>query len=123
MYEIIFYHSRSGECEITDYLDELHAKADTDKNARINYKKILSYLYALSQYGTRIGKPVVKHIDGDIWELRPLSNRIFFFYWKDNNFVMLHHFIKKSKKTPKKEIEQAKMKLNDFLERSNDNEH
>jgi|GEM_PF-2696192 len=24
----------------------------------------------------RVGEPVVKHIDGDIWELRPLSNRI-----------------------------------------------
>ena len=62
--------------------------------------------------------PFVKHIDGDLWELRPLSNRIFFFYWKDNRFVLLHHFIKKSQKTPAKEIQQAKLKLKDFLERS-----
>lgn len=119
MYEIIFYHNRKGDCEITNYLDELSAKSEKDKNARINHQKILSYMYMLSQYGTRMGKPYVKHIDGDIWELRPLSNRIFFFYWKDNKFVMLHHFIKQSQKTPKKEIEQAQLNLKDFLERSN----
>ena len=119
MYEIVFYHSRNGESEIEDYLDELGKKAATSKEARINRTKILSYLTALSQYGTRIGQPVVKHIDGDIWELRPLSNRIFFFYWQDNKFVLLHHFIKKSQKTPPREIEQARLKLKDFLERSN----
>ena len=62
--------------------------------------------------------PFVKHIVGDLWELRPLSNRIFFFYWKDNRFVLLHHFIKKSQKTPAKELQQAKLKLKDFLERN-----
>lgn len=118
MYEIIFYHARNGESDILKYLDELADKAQTDKNARINHTKILAYLSALSQYGTRIGQPTVKHIEGSIWELRPLSNRIFFFYWKDNKFVLLHHFVKKSQKTPPKEIEQARLKLKDFLERS-----
>lgn len=73
---------------------------------------------ALAKYGTRIGKPFVKHIDGNLWELRPLSNRIFFFYWKDNQFVFVHHFIKKSQKTPKKEIEKARKNIKDFLERN-----
>lgn len=120
MYEIIFYRSRNGESEIEQYLDELAKKAQTSKTDRINRIKILSYLNALSQYGTRIGQPVVKHIEGSIWELRPLSNRIFFFYWKDNRFVLLHHFIKKSQKTPARELEQARLKLKDFLERSSD---
>lgn len=118
MYEIIFYHSRSGESEIEDYLDELGQKAETSKTDRINRTKILSYLSALARYGTRIGQPTVKHIEGSIWELRPLSNRIFFFYWEDNKFVLLHHFIKKSQKTPPREIAQARLKLKDFLERS-----
>ena len=81
---------------------------------------MLAFIGALSEYGTRLENPMVKHIDGSIWELRPLSNRIFFFYWKDNKFVLLHHFIKKSQKTPTKEITQAKNKLKDFLERNSD---
>ena len=74
----------------------------------------------MERYGTRLGKPYVKHIEGDIWELRPLSNRIFFFYWKNNKFVLLHHFIKKSQKTPTKEISKAKNNLKDFLERNDE---
>lgn len=117
MFNIIFYKDKSGKSEIVDYLDRLKEKAITDKNARIKREKILAYMKALSEYGTRIGKPIVKHIDGDLWELRPLSNRIFFFYWKDNKFVMVHHFVKKSQKTPKKELEQARKNMKDYLER------
>lgn len=40
-----------------------------------------------------------------------------FFYWKDNKFVMVHHYIKKSKKAPKKEIEQARKNIKDYVER------
>ncbi len=98
MYEIIFYKNKNGKSEIEDYLIELSKKAKTSKTTRINQTKIFSYLKSLSIYGTRFGQPIVKHIEGNIWELRPLKNRIFFFYWKDNKFVLLHHFIKKNKK-------------------------
>lgn len=119
MFEIIFYHDKNGKSDILDYLDNLNQNSATSKDARINHTKILTYLSALAHYGTRIGQPTVKHIEGNIWELRPLNNRIFFFYWQDNKFVLLHHFIKKSQKTPQKEIEQARLKLKDFIERSN----
>ena len=114
----VWRYSRNGESEIENYLNELTEKAKNSKTDRINRNKILSYISALSQYGTRVGQPIVKHIEGSIWELRPLSNRIFFFYWKDNKFVLLHHFFKKSQKTPPYELEQARLKLKDFLERS-----
>ena len=120
MYDVIFYHSKNGQSEIEEYLDELAVKAKTSKTDRINRTKILAYLYSLSQYGTRVGQPIIKHIEGSIWELRPLRNRIFFFYWKDNRFVLLHHFIKKTQKTPANELEQARLKLKDFLERSDE---
>ncbi len=122
MYEIIFYKNRNGKSEIEDYLNELSLKAKHSKTDRINHTKIFAYLMALAKYGTRIGQPTVKHIEGRIWELRPLKNRIFFFYWKDNKFVLLHCFVKKSKKTPKREIEKARHNLKDFIERSGENE-
>lgn len=118
MYEIEFYSDNRGESEIVSYLDELKIKAEKSKTARINREKILTYIGALAKFGTRIGKPYIKHIEGDIWELRPLKNRIFFFYWKDNRFVLLHHFIKKTQKTPSKEIAKAKGNLKDFIERN-----
>ncbi|MEG2843209.1 MAG: type II toxin-antitoxin system RelE/ParE family toxin, partial [Ruthenibacterium sp.] len=102
---------------IKDFLITLSKTAQTNKNDRIQYNKISAYIKALQVYGTRIGKPTVKHIDGDLWELRPLENRIFFFYWHNDTFVLLSHFIKKSQKTPTKEIAQARANLKDFLER------
>ena len=117
MYEVRFYRDHNGKSEIVEYLDELKERGETSKNERVNRDKILAYIGALEKYGTRIGQPVVKHIDGSLWELRPLANRIFFFYWRDNKFVLLHHFIKKTRKTPPREIETAWTKLNDFIER------
>ena len=70
MFDIQFYKDKNGKSEIIDYLDDLQVKAQTSKDAKIK---------ALEKYGTRIGSPIVKHIDGSIWELRPLKNRIFFF--------------------------------------------
>ena len=120
MYEVEFYYDKNGKSEIVEFLDALGERADTDasKTDRINRNKILAYIITLKKYGTRIGQPTVKHIDGSIWELRPISNRILFFYWKDNKFVLLHHFIKKSKKTPPREIEQARSKMKDYIERN-----
>ena len=117
MYKVKFYRDNNGKSEIVDYLDDLKKNGETSKNERVNRDKILAYIGALEKYGTRIGQPIVKHIDGSIWELRPLANRIFFFYWRDNKFVLLHHFIKKTNKTPPREIEHARTKLKDFIER------
>jgi len=117
MFHIAFYRDQDGNSEIVDFLDELQKKGETSKTDRVNRIKILAYLQALKEYGTHIGQPMVKHIEGSLWELRPLKNRIFFFYWKDETFVLLHHFIKKSQKTPEKEIEKARLRQKDFLKR------
>lgn len=76
----------------------------------------------MRRYGTFVGEPIVKHITDKIWELRPLSDRIFFFYWTDDTYVLLHHFVKKSNKTPNKEIKKAENNLKDFLERNDNND-
>ena len=37
--------------------------------------------------------------------------------WKDDKFVLVHHYIKKSQKAPKKEIEKAMRNVKDWIER------
>lgn len=118
MYEIVFYEDKNGKSEIVDYIKDLNAKVATSKECRINFNKIVAYLDMLEELGTRVGEPVTKHLDGEIWELRPLKNRFLYAYYKDNRFVILHHFVKKTQKTPKHEIEQAKRNLKDYLERN-----
>lgn len=89
----------------------------TDRDSRIKFNKIADYLHVLSIKGIGAGEPYIKHIDGDIWERRPLRDRFFFAAWLDGSFVLLHHFVKKTQKTPPKEISQAKSKYADLTER------
>ena len=116
MYEVIFYHDKNGKTQVLDFLKELVKQKG--KDARINANKVNDYIQSLAMYGTYIGEPVCKHLDGEIWELRPLSNRILFAGVVDGKFVLLHQFPKKTQKTPKREIEQAKRELADYMERS-----
>lgn len=118
MFEVIFYSDSRGKEPTAEFINGIRQKSITDKNARINLNKIVVYIDILCEHGTRVGEPVVKHLDGDIWELRPLNNRILFAYYKDKIYILLHHFAKKSNKTPQGEIEQAKRNLADFIERN-----
>ncbi|MDE5682120.1 MAG: type II toxin-antitoxin system RelE/ParE family toxin [Mailhella sp.] len=112
---IYFYKDKSGKEPVLEYLKELLSQ--NGKDSRIKASKIQDYINILSEHGTKIGEPYIKHIEGEIWELRPLRDRIFFVAWVNNSFVLLHHFMKKTQKTPSKEIEKAKRELNDLKER------
>lgn len=118
MFEVEFYEDKKGNQPVKEVLLALRDKAKNNKDSHIQYQKILTHIRALEVYGTRIGEPQVKHLDGNLWELRPLAHRIIFFYWKDNKFILLHHFIKKTQKTPQREIKQATKNMKDFLERN-----
>jgi len=111
LFEVEFYEDRKGRQPVKEVLLEMRYKASSSKDARIQYEKVLVYIRALETYGTRMGKPQVKHIEGRLWELRPLSHRILFFYWRENKFILLHHFVKKTQKTPVKEIDRARRKI------------
>lgn len=117
MYKIYFYQKSNGEEPVLDYIRELGCRSD--KDSRIKLGKIQQYIEQLSRYGTRIGENVVKHLDGEIWELRPVRDRILFAAWYQNSFVLLHCFLKQTQKTPRREIEQAKRELADMKERMN----
>ena len=115
MYRVRFYRNRRGEQPVLDYIRSLRGRED--KDSRVKLEKIDDYIEALRQYGTAAGKPYIDHIGGEIWELRPLRDRIFFVAWNGDSFVLLHHFMKKTQKTPRNEIEQAKRELADLRER------
>jgi phage-related protein len=120
VYKIIFYKDKTGKIPVREYIDDLASKHD--KDSRIKLNKIQDYIQILREYGTQAGEPYVKHLDGDIWELRPLRDRIMFVVWMNESYILLHHFMKKTQKTPQREIEQAKHELDDIKERGMDDE-
>lgn len=89
-YTVEFYENANGESDIWNFLETLRIKSSTSKDARIQYKQLCLCIQLL-------------------------ENRIFYFYYKDNTFVLLHSFRKKSQKTPKQEIWRAKQERDDYL--------
>ena len=101
MYKIIFYKDNNEKNEVVEFIKNL--RNQNSKDAKINLNKITAY---------------IKHIEDNIWELRPLKNRILFANYYDNEFIILSIFSKKTRKTPQKEIQKAKKLLKDYIDRS-----
>lgn len=78
MYNVEIYEDKYGKSEVKEYIKNLQQKRNKDSNIKFN--KIVSYIRILQEKGLSIGEPYIKHIDNDIWELRPLRNRILFAY-------------------------------------------
>ena len=53
-YEIAFYQTRDGECQVWDFLEGLRIKSSTNKDARIQHKQASLYIELLSLNGTNI---------------------------------------------------------------------
>ncbi len=114
---IIFYEDRRGDSPILDYICAL--EQSTGKDSRIKAAKIHEYIQMLSTYGMlRISGVYTKHLEGEIWELRPLRDRILFAVVANGKYVLLHVFMKETQKTPRRENEKAKRELADFKERN-----
>ena len=117
MYTVEFYETRDGQCPVWEFLENLRIKSASNKDARIQHKQASLYIELLQQNGTRLNDNITKHLEDGIWELRPGNNRVFYFFYENNTFVLLHQFRKKSQKTPKREIERAKSERIDYLSR------
>ena len=120
MFDIYYYSNGNDESPVLNYIENL-AK-NRDKNNRIKYNKIRDYIKLLAERGMQTGEPYIKHLDGEIWELRPLRDRILFATWDNEGkgFVLLHIFMKQTKKAPNREIEIAKLRLENIRRGEND---
>ena len=116
MQQIVFYEDIKGNSPVRDYTNELACK--NDDISKNHAKKISYQIRRLETYGTRNGMPIIRHIEDDIWELRPIPDRILFAAWIEDSFILLHHFRKDTKKTPRREIDKAKRELEDYRQRN-----
>jgi len=117
LYTVEFYEKSNGNSELWDFIEDLRIKSSSNKDARIQYKQVILYIQLLQDNGTNLPQNVAKHLVENIWELRPGNNRVLYFYFENNTFVLLHQFRKKTQKTPIREIEQAKSERDDYLSR------
>lgn len=87
--------------------------------------KAFSDIELLQKHGNTLREPYVKPIKGKenrgLYELRVKFSsdiaRIFYFAYYNNHYILLHGFIKKTMKTPKKEIDRARRYMEDYRRR------
>ena len=112
MRKVIFYRTASNRCLVEELLDSLPGKV-TQKIVWV--LKILEDLEVIpAHYFSKMSGT------DDIWECRIKQGsniyRIFAF-WKGNEIILTHGFIKKTQKTPHTEIEKAENYKKDYLNR------
>lgn len=99
--KVKFYATKSGREPVREWIRSL---------PRLE-RKVIGDDIKTAQYGWPLGMPLIRKLDRDLWEVRSLlNNRIarVIFTVEDNFMVLLHGFIKKSQKMPKKELDTAR---------------
>lgn len=111
-WSIVFYVDDHGESPVRDFLDGLDIKTK------------LRFAWSMEQLRVRnvqAREPLVRHLEGKLWELREESStniyRLLYFVFSGRRIVFLHGFQKKTQKTPRREIETAITRLDEFVRR------
>jgi phage-related protein len=102
--QVVFYKSGAGKEPVREWLKKLN-KDD---------RKIIGEDIKTVQYGWPLGMPLVRKIEKGLWEVRTqLDNRIarILFTSHKGIMVLLHGFIKKSQKTPAKDLKISKQRM------------
>ena len=110
MYKAKFYQTRRGDYPVKDFIQ------DIDKKSRA---KIWRYVELLEKHGPNLLRPHADHVRGKIRELRirvkPGHIRLFYFFFRQENIILLHAFKKKTQELPETEIEYAEKNRKDFI--------
>ena len=116
-FTVLFYEDLNGNKPVEVFLLQL------DKKMRA---KLLGLLEILQENGHQLREPYSKHLEDGIFELRGKfgSNisRVLYFFYNNGEIILTNGFVKKTQRTPRKEIETAKKRRKDFLSRRNQNE-
>lgn len=103
-WEVIFYEIVRGEKIVKEFIKSLDSKI---------ISKIASEIDLLKIYGPFLGMPYSKKLTKDLYELRIRGKQevriIYGFISK--TAILLHAFIKKTQKTPLKEIETSEKRF------------
>jgi putative addiction module killer protein len=113
VYEIVYYKRSSGKQPARKFINGL-----SDKKAKA---RLFARITMLARHGNLPTEQVKKiHGANDLWEIRITSSsgavRLFYSLQKGKIVLLLSGFIKKTQKTPKREIDKALAYLKDYKE-------
>jgi phage-related protein len=103
-----FFATESGNEPVREWLKSLPVE---------NRKQIGSDILAV-QWAWPVGKPLVDSLGAGLWEIRSsLGNRIArtFFLIENQEIILLHGILKKSRTSPKQDIDLARKRRAQYL--------
>ena len=111
-WELVFYETAEGNRPAEVWLRGQGPKVQA-RFARI--------FDLLEEHGTSVREPYVAHLRGKIWEVRvehaKVQRRVLYFAAPERKFVLLHGFVKKTQRTPSREIGVAEQRMQDYTAR------
>ena len=111
-WEVEFYKDRNGREPVSEFLSDLPAGIRA---------KVVKLIDLLSDQGVLLKEPYTRQIRDKLRELRVKDHlghvRVLYFTFTGRRFVLLHSFLKKTDKTPEREIVFAEKRMKDFMER------
>ena len=106
-----YYTDETGEQPVKEWIERLDIKLRL---------KVYRSFELLEQFNLNLKAPYVKPLEDKLYELRIKDQkgiyRVIYFAHIGKEFIMLNGFVKKTQKTPKKEIELAKRRMKEVLE-------
>lgn len=116
MWEVETYIKESGEDPVAEFINTLSVKQQS---------KTAWEIELLKTYGPTLREPYVRAIKGEkytgLYELRIQQgndiSRIFYFLPIGKKYILLHGFVKKTQKTPPRELDTALRNKQDYLRR------
>lgn len=111
-FKVLFYQRLDGSEPAKDFLNGL------DKKMRA---KMVRTIETLQNNGNDLREPYSKYLGDGIFELRAKVgsdiSRVLYFFFIGKRVVLTNGFVKKTQRTPIREIELAKSYRRDFLRR------
>ncbi len=108
LWEVSFYTTSSNRSPVQDFIFAQPTKVVT---------RIIRSIELLEKFGPFLRPPYSKKLTYDLYELRVqgrIAIRIMYAKFR-NKFILIHAFVKKTQKTPARELEIALDRLRQFL--------
>ena len=113
VFSVEYYDKPNGTYPVEEFILSAELKMQA---------KIFKMLDLLSERGNKLREPYSSLLEDGIFELRIIQGsniaRILYFFVVEKKIILTNGFIKKTKKSPKKEILLAKLRKDEYLQRS-----
>ena len=111
-FKIILYQKEDGTIPVSEFINSLDIKMQA---------KVIRSIGLLRKNGYELREPYTKVLQDGILELRVQQKnditRILYFFMVGRKIILTNGFVKKTQKTPSKEIELAKKYREDYIKR------